>query len=90
MILLDELFLMNGYIIGCALLLSFNILNGCRLYLIVIIFRRFSISGDREAETVRVHLLVPDLEPERIVVEQEVLEEQAPIEQQNEELYEEL
>ena len=90
MILLDELLLMNGYIIDCALLLSFNILYDYRLYIIGIIFRRFSISGDGEAESVRIHLLVPDLDPERIVVEREILDEQAPIEQQNEKLYEEL
>ena len=90
MILLDELLLMNGYIIDCALLLSFNILYDCRLYIIGIIFRRFSISGDGEAESVRIHLLVPDLDPKRIVVEREILDEQAPIEQQNEKLYEEL
>ena len=59
---------MNGYIIDCALLLSFNKLYDYRLYIIGIIFTRFSISGDREAESERVHLLVPDLEPERIIV----------------------
>ena len=90
MILLDVLLLMNGYIIDCALLLSFNILYDYRLYIIGIIFRRFSISGDGEAESVRIHLLVPDLDLERIVVEREILDEQAPIEQQNETLYEEL
>ena len=44
MILLDELFINNDYIVGCALLLSFMMmgfinLDVCLLYIIIVIFK---------------------------------------------------
>ena len=76
MILLDELFMNNDYIVGCALLLSFMMmgfidLDVCLLYIIVFIFRKFSSSGERNSKGVRVHLLASDQESERRVVERE-------------------
>ena len=52
MILLDELFINNGYIVDCALLLSFMMmgfidLDVCLFYIIVFIFRN-SVLPEKE------------------------------------------